>query len=137
MIRRWDKRPIHPEYQNLGNGKLAGTSAQSYRAGHATGGSKEAVKFKKRSAGPVSQFLLGAKSGHTASSRPCGGTFPHGSRQKAENDESNLTADKHHQAARKNVVTSSQTCHSRNTPRPPEVHTPKHSNANKIRNHLI
>ncbi|HEX5036532.1 MAG TPA: NAD-dependent formate dehydrogenase [bacterium] len=40
-------RPIRNEYLIVDRGKLAGTGAHSYTAGNATGGSEEAVKFKK------------------------------------------------------------------------------------------
>jgi formate dehydrogenase len=42
----FDKRPIGDEYLIVDGGKLAGTSAHSYSAGNATGGSEEAAKFK-------------------------------------------------------------------------------------------
>ena len=41
-------RPIREEYLIVDRGKLAGTGAQSYSAGDATGGSEEAARFKTR-----------------------------------------------------------------------------------------
>ena len=43
-----DGRPIREEYLIVDGGKLAGTGAQSYSAGDATGGSEEAARFKAR-----------------------------------------------------------------------------------------
>jgi len=40
-------RPIRDEYLIVHGGKLAGASAHAYSAGNATGGSEEAVRFKK------------------------------------------------------------------------------------------
>ncbi|PYR48886.1 MAG: NAD-dependent formate dehydrogenase, partial [Acidobacteria bacterium] len=40
-------RPIRDEYLIVHGGKLAGAGAHSYSAGNATGGSEEAVRFKK------------------------------------------------------------------------------------------
>jgi len=40
-------KPIRSEYIVVDGGKLAGVGAHSYSAGNATGGSEEAVKFKK------------------------------------------------------------------------------------------
>ncbi len=40
-------RPIRDEYLIVHGGKLAGVGAHSYSAGNATGGSEEAVRFKK------------------------------------------------------------------------------------------
>ena len=40
-------RPIRDEYLIVQGGKLAGVGAHSYSAGNATGGSEEAVRFKK------------------------------------------------------------------------------------------
>jgi formate dehydrogenase len=42
----FDGRPIRDEYLIVDGGKLAGTGAQSYSAGDATGGSEEAARFK-------------------------------------------------------------------------------------------
>ena len=42
----FDDRPIRDEYLIVDGGKLAGTGAQSYSAGDATGGSDEAARFK-------------------------------------------------------------------------------------------
>src|ERR1700684_2949041 len=39
--------PIRDEYLIVDGGKLAGTGARSYSTGNATGGSKEAAKFKR------------------------------------------------------------------------------------------
>jgi formate dehydrogenase len=44
----FDGRPIRDEYLIVDGGKLAGTGAQSYSAGDATGGSEEAARFKSR-----------------------------------------------------------------------------------------
>lgn len=43
----FDKKPIRNEYLVTQGGKLAGVGAHSYSDGNATGGSDEAVKFKK------------------------------------------------------------------------------------------
>ena len=43
----FDNRPIRDEYLIVDAGKLAGAGAHSYSAGDATGGSEEAVRFKK------------------------------------------------------------------------------------------
>ncbi len=40
-------RPMRDEYLIVHDGKLAGVGAHSYSAGNATGGSEEAVRFKK------------------------------------------------------------------------------------------
>jgi len=42
-----ESRPIRNEYLIVDKGKLAGMGAHSYTAGNATGGSEEALKFKK------------------------------------------------------------------------------------------
>jgi formate dehydrogenase len=42
-----EKRPIRQEYLIVDAGKLAGTGAHSYSAGDTTGGSEEAVRFKR------------------------------------------------------------------------------------------
>ena len=44
----FEGRPIREEYLIVDGGKLAGTGAQSYSAGDATGGSEEAARFKSR-----------------------------------------------------------------------------------------
>lgn len=41
------KKTIRTEYLIVDNGKLAGTGAHSYSAGNATGGSEEAVRYKR------------------------------------------------------------------------------------------
>jgi len=43
----FEGRPIRNEYQIVMNGQLAGAGAHAYSKGNATGGSEEAVKFKK------------------------------------------------------------------------------------------
>ncbi len=43
----FEGRPIREEYLIVDGGKLAGAGAHSYSAGDATGGSEEAVRFKK------------------------------------------------------------------------------------------
>ncbi len=43
----FEQRPIRNEYLIVQGGKLAGVGAHSYSAGNATGGSEEAVRFKK------------------------------------------------------------------------------------------
>jgi formate dehydrogenase len=43
----FEGRPIRNEYLIVDDGKLAGVGAHSYSAGNATGGSDEAVRFKK------------------------------------------------------------------------------------------
>ena len=43
----FEKRPIREEYLIVSEGELAGAGAHSYSAGNATGGSEEAVRFKK------------------------------------------------------------------------------------------
>ena len=94
------------------------------------------VYEKQTSAGSASWSLPGVKYRHTASSRPGSGTFPQAFRQKAESDESDLTADNHHQTARKMKsrrvrlgILAIPLHRQRRT-------TPKLSNANKIRNYL-
>ena len=42
----FEGRPIREEYLIVDGGQLAGTGAQSYSPGDATGGSEEAARFK-------------------------------------------------------------------------------------------
>ena len=42
------KKPIRDQYLIVKNGQLAGMGAHSYSKGSATGGSEEAVKYKKK-----------------------------------------------------------------------------------------
>jgi formate dehydrogenase len=41
-------KPVRKEYTIVKNGDLAGTGKHSYTKGNATGGSKEAAKYKRR-----------------------------------------------------------------------------------------
>ena len=44
----FSKKQVRQEYTIVRNGELAGTGKHSYTKGNATGGSKEAARYKKR-----------------------------------------------------------------------------------------